>query len=243
MATTMACFTRGILLATLLLVPGRVLGAPPGADPTGHWEGTLQVPNKVVAFEIDVARNARGELVGTFSNPAEGENGLPLATITVAGREVSFAIHATSGGGAFRGTLRDDGRAITGDFTLQQGGTAIPFQLGRTGDARLAPPPRSAPISKRLEGSWTGTLSVDGKQLAIGLAMANQPDGTATGTITSSGLELPIAITQSAARVRIEVPSVGGAYAGVLNAAGTELTGTWTQRSLSLPLTFRRGAK
>jgi hypothetical protein len=43
--------------------------------------------------------------------------------------------------------------------------------------------------------------------------------------------------------VRIEVPSVSGSFAGALNPAGTQLAGTWIQRSRSLPLTFRRDAR
>ena len=231
--------TRVMLLA-VLLVPG-LLAAEPAADPSGHWEGTIQAPNRAVAFEIDLARNAKGELIGTFGNPAQGEKGLPLATVTVAGREVSFAVNATTGGGAFRATLGDDNRTMAGDFTLAQGGSA-PFQLHRTGEARIAPPPRSPRISKRLEGRWTGAVAVEGKQLVIGLAMANQSDGAATGAITSQGLELPVAITETGARVRIDVPSVSASFAGELNAAG-QLVGTWSQRSASLPLTFRRDAR
>lgn len=109
----------------------------------------------------------------------------------------------------------------------------------RIGEPRLAPPPRSPPISKRLAGRWTGTLTADGKHVTIGLAMANQPDGRATGTLRSDDLELPIAITETGARVRIEVPSVSGAFAGELDATGARLVGTWSQRSVSLPLTFR----
>lgn len=238
----MGSVTR-VWMAVLLLAPVRLAAAPPDADPSGHWEGTIQAPNQSVAFEVDLGKNARGELIGTFSNPAQGEKGLPLATVAVAGREVRFAIRATSGGGMFHATLRDDGRAMAGDFTLARGSQAVPFQLTRAGDARFTPPPRSPPISKRLEGRWTGTLTADGKHLTIGLAMANQPDGAATGTVSSDGLQLPIAITETGAHLRIEVPSVSSSFVGELDAAGTRLVGTWSQRSLSLPLTFARDAK
>ncbi|HEX8112616.1 MAG TPA: hypothetical protein VF516_33025 [Kofleriaceae bacterium] len=238
----MGSVTR-VLMAVLLLAPVGLAAAPPDADPSGHWEGTIQAPNRSVAFEIDLGKNARGELIGTFGSPAQGEKGLPLGTIAVTGREVRFAVNATSGGGMFHATLRDDGRAMAGDFTLARGGQSVPFQLTRTGDARFTPPPTSPPISKRLEGRWTGTLTVDGKHLTIGLAMANQPDGTATGTVRSDGLQLPIAIAERGARLRIEVPSVGASFAGEIDAAGTRLVGTWSQRTLSLPLTFARDAK
>jgi hypothetical protein len=227
-----------------MCLPVRLAGAQPDADPSGHWEGAVEARGKSVTIEVDLARNARGELIGTLGNPAEGEKGLPLATVVVAGREVRFAVNARSGGGSFRATLRDDGKAMSGDFTLAQGGEsmALPFQLMRTGEPRIAPPPRSAPISKRLAGRWTGTLAVDGKSVTLGLMLANQADGTASGTVRSDGLELPVAITETAAEVRIDVPSVTGSYVGAWNAAG-QLVGTWSQHAKSLPLTFRREAK
>jgi hypothetical protein len=227
-----------------MCLPVRLAGAQPDADPSGHWEGAVEARGKSVTIEVDLARNARGELIGTLGNPAEGEKGLPLATVVVAGREVRFAVNARSGGGSFRATLRDDGKAMSGDFTLAQGGEsmALPFQLTRTGEPRIAPPPRSAPISKRLAGRWTGTLAVDGKSVTLGLMLANQADGTASGTVRSDGLELPVAITETAAEVRIDVPSVTGSYVGAWNAAG-QLVGTWSQHAKSLPLTFRREAK
>ena len=67
-----------------------------------------------MAFEVDLGKNARGERIGAFRNPAEGERRLPLAIVVVTRREVRFATHATRGGGAFHATLRDDGRAMAG---------------------------------------------------------------------------------------------------------------------------------
>lgn len=239
----MGSFTRMMVLAAFLLVPARSVRAQPNADPSGHWEGKIQAPGKTVAIEIDLVKNTRGELVGTFGNPTEGEKGLPLASAVVVGRTLTLVVNAATGGGTFHGILGEDGRSITGEVTIAQRGAAIAFQLTRTGEAKIAPPPKSAPIARRFEGSWTGALAVEGKQLPIVLTMANQPDGTATGTIGAEGLQLPIAMTQKASSLRIDVPSVTGSYAGVLNDAGTELVGTWTQRSHTLPLTLRRDAR
>jgi hypothetical protein len=51
-------------------------------------------------------------------------------------------------------------------------------------------------------------------------------------------MELPIAIAETVAQVRIDVPSVSGTYVDAWNAVGTQLVGSWSQRSKSLPLTF-----
>jgi hypothetical protein len=60
--------------------------------------------------------------------------------------------------------------------------------------------------------------------------------------LDEGGLVVPVVIAQNASRVTLEQRGVPGSYAGTLNGDGTELAGTWTKGSISLPLTFRRAA-
>jgi hypothetical protein len=80
--------------------------------------------------------------------------------------------------------------------------------------------------------------------MRIVLKMANQADGTSTGSVANldqEAVDIPASgITQTAAKVNIEVKMVNGSFSGAVNAAGTELTGTWTQGSFTAPLNFRR---
>ena len=232
---------RILLLATLFLSRASLL-AQPAADPSGHWEGTIQAPNMAVSIEIDLARNGQGDFVGTFGQPAQGVKGLPLSTVAVEAQKIRFVVKGGPEAATFDGTVSADGRSISGSVT--QGGFAIPMDLARTGDARIAPPPKSAPIGKELEGTWSGTLDVNGQQMRLVVKMANQPDGTAAGTVVSpdgSGVDIPITMAQKASSVTIEVPSVGASFVAVLNAERTELTGTWTQGPSALPLTLKLG--
>jgi hypothetical protein len=236
----MRTFTRALLVAALLLVPASALRAQTAVDPSGHWEGAIQAqPNMVVKVEIDLAKNGKGEFAGTFGQPEQRVKGLPLSTVAVAGRSVRFVVKGGPDAATFVATLSADGKSMSGDAA--QSGFSIPFSLTRTGDAQFAPAPKNAAIGKELEGTWNGTLEVNGRQERLVLKMANQPDGTATGTILDidgSGVAIPIAMTQKAANVTIDVASVGGSYVAVLN-ADTELVGTWTQGQAALPLTFR----
>jgi hypothetical protein len=50
-----------------------------------------------VTIEVDLARNPRGELIGTLGNPAEGEKGLPLTKVVVGGRGTNHGFPATGG--------------------------------------------------------------------------------------------------------------------------------------------------
>jgi hypothetical protein len=239
---------RLFLAASLLLVPPASLLAQTTVDPSGHWTGAIHVPpfngasSREIGIDIDLVKNPDGALAGTFGQPAENVKGVPLGKITVEGASVSFELRASAGGGAFRGTVA--GASMSGEFVTAEGGYTIPFSLVRTGDAKIEPTPKSAPIGRELEGTWTGALEFDGKRERLVLKMANQPDGTAAGTILDldgSNVEIPVAMTQKGSNVTIEIATVGGAFAAVLN--GNELAGTWTQGAFSLPLTMKRGMK
>ena len=232
---------RTVLLGVLLLSRASSLFAQPAPDPTGHWEGTLRAPNMELKVEIDLARNGQGNFFGTFGQPAQGVKGLPLASVDVGASKVRFVVKGGPDAATFDGTLAADGTTISGE--VSQSGFTIPMQLARTGDARFVPAPTSAAIGRELEGTWHGTLDVNGASMRLIVKMANRPDGTATGTVVSpdgSGVEIPIGMTQKASSVTIEVPSLSASFVAVLNDSGTELTGTWTQRDASLPLTLSR---
>ena len=202
----MRAYIRMLLIAPLLLAPATALLAQTAADPSGHWEGTIQMPNVAANVEIDLTKNNKGEFAGTFSQPAESVKGLPLSTVAVDHRSVRFVIKGGGDPATFDGTLSEDGRSLTGN--IGQSGGSVPLTLTRTGDAKIAPAPKNAAIGKELEGTWNGALDLDGRQMRITLKMANQPDGTATGTVVSadgSGVEIPIAMTQKAASLTIEV--------------------------------------
>jgi hypothetical protein len=240
----MMTLTRMLIFAAQLLYSALVLFAQSAVDPSGHWEGTIQAPNMDVAIAIDLARNDKGQLAGTFAQPSEGVKGLPLSTVAIDGRSLHMQLKpGGSGGGTFNGIVSADGKSLAGEFIMSEGGYTVPFALTRTGDAAIPPAPKNAPISKALEGTWKGALEVAGTRMRLVLTLANQPDGTATGTIASpdgTGVDIPIAMTQKASDLTIDVATVGASFVGVLNAAGTELSGTWTQRGSSLPVTFQR---
>lgn len=231
---------RTLLLGLLLFTPGSLARAQSAADPSGHWEGTLKVPQMELKVEIDLVRDSQGVFAGTFSQPAQGVKGLPLSSVAVEASAVRFVVKGGPEPATFDGALSTDGTSISG--TVTQSGFTIPMNLSRTGDARVVPAPKSAPIAKEFEGTWNGTLEVDGAPMRLVVKMANRPDGTAAGTVVSpdgSGVEIPIGMTQKGSSITIEVPSVGASYVGILNSAGTELAGTWTQRSVALPLTLK----
>jgi hypothetical protein len=229
---------RGFLIAAWLLAPVTPLHAQSVVDPTGHWEGSVQIPDAVMRFEVDLTKTSTGELAGTLSVPAQNLRGLPLLTIAVDGKAVGFSGRQDQ---RFDGVFSDDGMWIVGEFSMS--GYAIPFRLNRTGDPIAEVPTKNASIGKELEGTWNATL---GGAERLVLTLSNRPDGTATGSVVNldeGGLTVPIAtITQTAAGVTFEFKAIAGSYSGALAAGGTELVGTYRQGATVVPLTFQRAA-
>jgi hypothetical protein len=231
---------RSLLIAALSLSSAASLHAQTAADPSGHWQGTVQAPGMDLEFEVDLATGGNGELAGTVSIPSQNLKGLPLLKVAVDGDAVTFYARSDQ---PLKGVLSADGKSISGDFFA--GGASVPFSLTRVGEAKIEALARSASIARELEGAWTGTLEVGGMQLRLVLALANQPDGTATGHIVNldqGGLRLPLTITQTASTVRLDSTVVVSSFSGTLNAEATELAGTFTQGAAVVPLTFRRAA-
>src|SRR5689334_7545640 len=227
-----------LLVVSLLAVPATARAQ--SVDPSGHWEGAITIPGSEIPFQVDLSKHAQGKLVATFSRPENNLKGLPLANVSLDGRAITFEL-TVDGGVKFYGTLDADGTTITGDVTARLGNA--PFSMSRTGDARIAAAPKNTPIGKDLEGTWNGTLSLQGTNLRLVLRMVNLPDGSASGTIVSvdqGGIEFPLALTQNASSLTLNTPAIGGDfYTGSLNAAG-ELAGTFSQGPVTAPLTFVR---
>jgi len=233
---------RTVIIVSMLFAP-IAARAQTTVDPSGHWEGAISAPFGEIPFQVDLARNSEGKLVATYSRPENHLNGFPLTNVAFDGRSIRFEL-PLDGGTRFQGTLLSDGTSISGEVSAAIG--SAPFTMGRTGEAHIDGPPKNAAIDKQLEGAWSGTLSIQGINLRLALRMSNRSDGTATATMVSldqGGIEFPLGITQQAATLMLSTPALGGDfYAGTLNAAGTELVGTFGEGTLSAELTFRRAA-
>jgi murein DD-endopeptidase len=103
---------------------------------------------------------------------------------------------------------------------------------------------QAASAGKGIAGRWEGTL---GGQLHLVLTILESSSGGYSGTLNSvdQGAVLPMdAIKVEGDRFRFEVKPVGGVYEGILNAARTEVKGTWTQTGVPpQPLSFQRNDK
>jgi len=229
-------------LQVLTLITLQTPPAPPSATgPAGHWEGTIQVPGQELGIQVDLAArdNTWG---GQITIPAQHIKALPLTGVTVDANAVTFGMKSIPGDPVFKGTVAKDSKTISGEFS--QSGATLPFTLAWKGEARLESAPKNSPITKELEGSWDGSLNAGGTVLRLVLKLSNS-DAGATGTLISldqGAAEIPVTtITQTGSHVTIGVSAIGGTFGGAMKDG--QLSGTWAQGSVTLPLVFTRSQK
>jgi hypothetical protein len=141
----------------------------------------------------------------------------------------------------FDGRLSPDGQSITGQFLVDV--YAVPFDLRRTGEARIAAAPRSAALDAKVAGSWAGSIEVAGKTMPLELTLTNHADETATGEWAAGGAPLSaVAIAVDGRHVTLTSVITPTSFTGSVNAEGTQLSGTLTENGASRPVVFARVA-
>lgn len=233
-------FVTGIAFVVVLVAgaaPSHAQAQAPSA--AGHWTGAIEVPGQPIQIEVDLKPSTGQNWIGTITIPAQNLKGFPLSEVQVQDRQVSFGMKQVPGAPTFKGEVTADGASILGDFTQGEGKTT--FALKRAGEASITPPPKSTPITKEIEGQWSGTLDTGGQQLRLTLKLANGADA-ATGSIVSvdqNNAEIPIgSIVQSGSHLELTLPMIAGSFSGDLKDG--KLAGEWKQGPGTLPLTFTR---
>jgi hypothetical protein len=226
-----------LLLATLLAAFAPAPRAQAVAGAAGHWEGKIQIPEHEMAFAVDLAPGPAGAWTGSLS--VYGMD-VPLTEIAVKDGTVRFTA-ALPGTTSFEGTLSADAAGLSGKVSNVEG--AVPFELTRKGEADVKLPPASSVLAKDFEGTWEGSVERDGKVLRLVLKLSAAADGTARGLLVSvdqGNMEIPVTVvTLDARQMHLDVRVVAGSYRGTLDAAGA-ITGEWTEKTIRLPLTFKR---
>ncbi len=226
--------TRHMSFVVAMILSATSLRAQSAPDISGHWEGKFGGPMEG-RFEADFAKTSAGGYIGTLGIPAEHISGIPVTKVAVDGRAIHFRAREDQ---PFNGYLTDDGKEMTGELSVE--GFTIPVLMTKTGEAKIEPRPKSAAVSKELAGTWNATFN----GLRVVLTIENQADGTSSGRLVNrdeGNLEIPLqAITQAASIVTLDLKAVEGSYSGTLNADGTELVGSYSEKGKSAPLTFTR---
>jgi hypothetical protein len=200
------------------------------------------VPNREIQVVLDLAQDAKGLWIGTFSQGTQNAPSVPLADIKVVDKNVKFRI-AAGGPNApdFDCSLENPGSMRC---NLTTPGGTLTSALKRTGEAKVDLPKSSPAVSAELEGNWEGALDTPNGSLRLVVHFKNQPDKTVKATLDSpdqNSMDLPLTdIVQNGTAVAFQLRLVNGGFKGTLNKEATQLAGEWTQGGNSLPLTLKK---
>ena len=115
------------------------------------------------------------------------------------------------------------------------------------GGARPAAAQDAAPTAAdtaRFVGDWVGTLTVGQTDLRVVMHLQTDAEGRLVGTMDSpdqgaTGISIG-RILVDADTLRLQIPSIAGAFAGVIGDSARVLDGQWVQGGRRLPLTLTR---
>ena len=143
--------------------------------PTGRWEGSAQVPGRVLRIVLDLDRNDAG-WNGAISLPDLGVRGAGLTDLAFNAGELTCALKGAladqrTGPAKLKAQLRGDG-SLAGEFV--QAGNTAPFTLVKAGPAQFETPRKSTSIARELEGEWKGGYELFGYPRKVTLKLQNR---------------------------------------------------------------------
>jgi hypothetical protein len=173
-----------LLLVLAALWPTDAVAQEP--TPAGYWEGSIDIRGNALDIAVELKTDAEGTWSGVIDIPAQDTRGMNLANVMVEGRDVAFAMSGVPGNPAFSGTLSDDGKAITGDYT--QGITELTFRLRRSVRRQAdgaTPTTFTQPgvPGEDLAGIWVGVLDPGAVELRLIARIAKDGEGAYRGTV------------------------------------------------------------
>jgi pimeloyl-ACP methyl ester carboxylesterase len=95
-----------------------------------------------------------------------------------------------------------------------------------------------------ISGSWLGSLDLGQMKLRLVFRVSKESDGTFRSLLDSpdqGAKDIPVAATTvEGDLVHMNVTAVAGMFEGMLSSDGSEISGTWKQGGMEMPLTVKR---
>lgn len=232
-----------LFLIVLLATACNCQAEPP---PSGHWEGSIQIPGRELIAVVDLAQDGAGAWTGSITMPGLLVKGAELIQISAKDSEIGFAIKDAlgaqeDGAASFKGRLGGAGD-ITGTF-LQAGNSAA-FRLTKTGPPQVELPIRSTAVSKDLEGEWKGDYELTGYARHVTIKLSNREANGATADFVIVGKKvnnLPVdLVIQEGDSLTVESHATGLGYEGRFDKGSGQLKGVVKQGPLEVPLNLTR---
>ena len=206
-----------------------------------HWEGAITLPGTALGIMIDLEKREQ-VWHGSIDIPVQGLRGYALDDLTIEGNQARFSLPNIPGDPEFSGTIAPTGTSISGTFN--QSGQAFPFKLTQMEKTAVkgATPSKGIP-GEGVEGVWQGSIKVNAFELRLLFNIKRENDSW-TGTMDSldqNASGIPISEVQVEENVvTLKLKSIGGAFQGEVNEAGSEINGEWKQGGQGRPLKILR---
>ena len=225
---------KTLIALFLLLLPAATAA---GQEIAGDWQGTLTAGPAELRLVLHVTGNAGTGYRATMDSPDQNVTGMPVEAVSREGTRMTFALPQI--GATFEGTLHESGQSVAG--TWSQGGASLPLELSRRATGQTEPV--RVPRPGEMDGSWSGTVQLQGQPLEMVFRIVTYEDGFG-GTLdvpahNASGL--PISqLTRDGDGIRIEMRQLGGTFEGTLDEGRSSITGVWRQPGFESPLVLRK---
>lgn len=204
------------------------------ASVVGDWSGSISADGKTLRVVLHIAAARDGALTGTLDSLDQGLSAIPVNTVVLKDSKLSLTVDTVHG--SYEGILKADGSEIDGTWTQGQ-----PLTLNLTRGAATASAKPSTPSD--IDGTWAGTLDVNGQTLHILLKVANMADGL-TAQLQSPD-QSPIWLTankvsRANGTLMASFTTLGAEFSGKIAADLAAIDGTFSQGAGSLPLMLKR---
>lgn len=197
----------------------------------GRWQGVIGIPERPVDATINLARDAKGEWVGSTDLPQLQTRGAALGAFKIESGELNATLTDALGGpgetkASYQLHFGDDG-LLHGEF--HQGGWRTSIALARVGDAQVQLPRPRGVVPKAVEGEWKGDFIGSGGYVRhVTMVFSNPDKNGSQATFHSEGkrsLDIPVSwIGWSDGFLQVDSP-IGVGYEGRLSADGTRFSG------------------
>jgi hypothetical protein len=245
-----------VTVAVLALAPlGRAQ-----AQIAGDWQGVATVEGADYHIIVHITAAKDGTLAATLDSPELGVTGVATSGVTY--KDSKFTMNVDAYQGVFTGTLNSDGTKITGVFV---GDHETPLEFTRVvaaapaagaltapataaGTPAAAAPTQAGAAAKPatpsdIDGTWAGTLDVNGQTLHILLKVTNTADGL-TAQIQSPDQSptwlAASAVTRANGTLTASFTALGAEFSGKIAADLGSIDGTFSQSGGSMPLVLKR---
>jgi len=236
------------VVATLVAVNAPAFGSPSEADVSrvsegveGNWQGQLVVtPQIALRITLELTKGANGSLSGKWGSPDEALNALPLDSVLLSDRVLTFTAKPT--GATFKGKLNESGTEVVGDWTHNGKSFALAFK--RFDPSKVV----VATIPQELAGIWEGKLKLNaGLELRIALKVEKGQDGALKATLASpdqGANNIPISsIGFNNDVLTFENKIMAATFTGKRNKEKSAFEGEFNQGGAKLPLTLKKTDK